>query len=182
VAKWRMQFLRTAGLSKAGLAVGMSARSYGNIIGANDRVRFGIIGLHGRGQAHIDAVHKLPNCSIRYHRDVDSRVFKERAGKVQELTGSAVTTQKDVRKLIEPSDVDAISIATPGHWHTPMAILGVNAGKHVYVEKPFSHNPQEGEWLVEAQQKHPELVMQMGDQQRSARTSIEAVQLIRDGL
>jgi predicted dehydrogenase len=178
----RKEFLKTAGIGMAGLTLGMSAKSYGNIIGANERVRFGIVGLHGRGQAHIDAVHQLPNCTIAYLCDVDSKILKERTGQAQKLTGSSIKTEKDVRELVEKSDIDAISIATPGHWHTPMAILGVNAGKHVYVEKPFSHNPQEGEWLVAAQKKYPKLVMQMGDQQRSAQTSIEAVELIKGGL
>lgn len=178
----RKAFLKTAGIGVSGLALGMSAKSYGNIIGANERIRFGIIGLHGRGQAHMDAINHLPNCTMQYLCDVDSRVLKERASKAKEMSGEAVKTIKDVRELVEKTDVDAISIATPGHWHTPMAILGVNAGKHVYVEKPFSHNPQEGEWLVEIQKKHPNIVMQMGDQQRSAQTSIEAVQLIEDGL
>lgn len=178
----RKEFLKAAGIGAAGLTLGMSAKSYGSIIGANERIRFGIIGLHGRGQAHIDAVHHLPNAKIQYLCDVDSKVLKEQADKVRKLTGSAAKTIKDVRELVEKDDVDAISIATPGHWHAPMAILGVNAGKHVYVEKPFSHNPQEGEWLVEIQKKHPNIVMQMGDQQRSAKTSFEAVQLIKDGL
>lgn len=178
----RKDFLKTAGIGVAGLTLGMSAKSYGNIIGANERIRFGIIGLHGRGQAHIDAIHQLPNSTIQYLCDVDRRVLKERADQVKKMTGSAVKVIEDVRELVQKKDIDAISIATPGHWHTPMAILGVNAGKHVYVEKPFSHNPQEGEWMVEAQRKHPNLIMQMGDQQRSAQTSIEAVNLIKDGL
>lgn len=178
----RKAFLKTTGVGMAGLAVGMSAKSYAGIIGANERIRFGVIGLHGRGQAHMDAINHLPNCKMQYLCDVDSRVLKERADKAKQMSGEAVKTIVDVRELVEKSDVDAISIATPGHWHAPMSILGVNAGKHVYVEKPFSHNPQEGEWLVEIQKKHPDIVMQMGDQQRSANTSIEAVQLIRDGL
>ncbi len=178
----RKDFLKTAGLGAAGLTFAMSAKSYGNIMGANERVRFGIIGLHGRGQAHIDAVSKLPNSTIEYLCDVDSKVLKDRLAQTKKRTGHDIKTIEDVRELVEKKDIDAISIATPGHWHTPMAILGVNAGKHVYVEKPFSHNPQEGEWMVEAQQKHPKLVMQMGDQQRSAQTSTEAVQLIKDGL
>ena len=178
----RKSFLKTAGVSMAGLAIGLSAKSYGNVMGANERVRFGIVGVHGRGQAHMDAINALPNATMQYLCDVDSRVLKDRAAKARKMSGQAVKTITDVRELVEKSDVDAISIATPGHWHASMAILGVNAGKHVYVEKPFSHNPQEGEWLVAIQKKHPDIVMQMGDQQRSAQTSIEAVQLIKDGI
>lgn len=178
----RKVFLKRAGIGVAGVTMGMGARSYGNILGSNERVRFGIIGLHGRGRAHIDAVSKLPNSTIAYLCDVDGKVLKERLAHTQKLTGHAIKAIEDVRELVEKKDLDAISIATPGHWHAPMALLGVNAGKHVYVEKPFSHNPQEGEWLAEAQQKHPGIVMQMGDQQRSAATSIEAVGLIKEGL
>ncbi len=81
--------------------------------------------------------------------------------------GYTPKTEKDFRKVLADKEVDAISIATPDHWHTPMAILGLAAGKHVYVEKPCSHNPGEGALLVAARQKYGKLV-QMGTQQRSS--------------
>ena len=83
--------------------------------------------------------------------------------------------------MLESKDVDAITIATPEHWHTPMAIMGLQAGKHVYVEKPCSHNPHEGELLVMAQKKYDKLV-QMGDQQRSSDFTIKIMKRIKDGL
>ena len=89
-------------------------------------------------------------------------------------------TEKDFRKILERKDVDAITIATPDHWHAPMAILGLQAGKHVYVEKPCSHNPGEGALLVEAQKKYGKLV-QMGTQQRSSPHTIEIVNKIHCG-
>jgi hypothetical protein len=95
--------------------------------------------------------------------------------------GSAPATEKDFRKILEHKDVDAISIASPDHWHTPMAIAGLQAGKHVYVEKPCSHNPAEGALLVEAQKKYGKVV-QMGTQQRSSPHSIEIVGKIHSGL
>jgi predicted dehydrogenase len=88
---------------------------------------------------------------------------------------------KDVRKLLESKDVDAITIATPEHWHAPMALMGLQAGKHVYVEKPSSHNPYEGELLLQAQKKYGKLV-QLGDQQRSSAHTIEAMAKIKEGL
>ena len=91
--------------------------------------------------------------------------------------GEAPAAEKDFRKILEQKDVDAITIATPDHWHTPMAIAGLQAGKHVYVEKPCSHNPAEGAMLVQAQQKYGKLV-QMGTQQRSSPHTIEVVEKI----
>ena len=95
--------------------------------------------------------------------------------------GYAPVTDKDFRHILAKKDVDAITIATPDHWHTPMAIAGLQAGKHVYVEKPCSHNPGEGALLVEAQQKYGKLV-QMGTQQRSSPHTIEIVDKIHNGL
>ncbi len=90
-------------------------------------------------------------------------------------------SDKDFRRILEQKDVDAITIATPDHWHTPMAIAGLQAGKHVYVEKPCSHNPAEGEMLVQAQQKYKKLV-QMGTQQRSSPHTIEIIEKINQGI
>jgi predicted dehydrogenase len=95
--------------------------------------------------------------------------------------GYAPATDKDFRNILQQKDVDAITIATPDHWHTPMAIAGLQAGKHVYVEKPCSHNPAEGALLVQAQQKYQKLV-QMGTQQRSSPHTIEIVEKIHGGL
>ena len=94
--------------------------------------------------------------------------------------GEAPATAKDFRKILELKDVDAITIASPDHWHAPMAIAGLQAGKHVYVEKPCSHNPAEGAMLVEAQRKYGKLV-QMGTQQRSSPHTIEIIGKIHDG-
>jgi len=177
----RRRFLKQAALGTAGLTVGISAKSYGKIAGANDRVRFGVAGLNGRGQALMKAVQGVPNAEITWLCDVDSRVLEEANGLAQEISGARVQTDKDIRNLVEQNDLDAIAIATPDHWHTPMTLLGVANGKHVYVEKPCSHNPREGELLVEAMERY-DSVIQMGNQQRSAPTSIEAVQDIRDGI
>ena len=100
---------------------------------------------------------------------------------MQQEMGEAPVSEKDFRRILEQKDVDAITIATPDHWHTPMAIAGLQAGKHVYVEKPCSHNPAEGEMLVQAQQKYQKLV-QMGTQQRSSPHTIEIVEKINQGI
>ncbi|MDX1637428.1 MAG: Gfo/Idh/MocA family oxidoreductase, partial [Balneolaceae bacterium] len=177
----RRDFLRQLALGGAGLTLGVSAKSYGNIIGANEQVNIGVAGLNGRGKALMRAVQDVPNARLTHVCDVDRRAMEEAASIAKNDFGVQVKSQGDIRKLVENSDVDAIAIATPDHWHAPMTIMGVKAGKHVYVEKPCSHNPREGEMLIEAREKYGK-VIQMGNQQRSAPTSIQAVQDIREGI
>lgn len=178
----RKDFIKTTALGAGGLAMGWSAKSYANILGANDRIRFAVAGLNGRGQAHIAGISKTSNTEIKYLCDVDRKVLDERIGMAKQLTGDTAKGIADIRQLVEKSDFDALCIAAPEHWHVPMALLGLKNEKHIYVEKPLSHNPQEGEWMVQAEVKYPRLKIQMGNQQRSAETSIEAVKLIKEGI
>src|SRR5258708_32416270 len=176
------KFLETLTVGAAGLAVVPTARSYSRIAGANDRLNFAVIGLNGRGYAHLSSLKaKRSAARISHVCDVDENILRRFADSVQKEMGEAVAVEKDFRRILEQKDVDAITIATPDHWHTPMAIAGVQAGKHVYVEKPCSHNPAEGEMLVEAQKKTGKLV-QMGSQQRSSPHTIEIVDKIHNGL
>ena len=178
----RREFLDGLAVGMAGAAIGSTAKSYGQILGANDRVNFAVMGLHSRGYAHLSALKANSKTSrITHICDVDSTIMEKFAGKAQTALGYAPATAKDFRKVLASKDVDAISIATPDHWHTPMAVHGLQAGKHVYVEKPCSHNPAEGALLVEAQQKYGKQV-QMGIQQRSSPHTIEIVGKIHDGL
>ncbi len=178
----RRRFIDTVALSAAGLAVGTTARSYGQILGSNDRLNFAVIGLNGRGYAHLSSLKANRNAArIPYVCDVDSTILQKFADSTQKEMGEAPRTEKDFRKIIEQKDVDAVTIATPDHWHTPIAIAALKAGKHVYVEKPCSHNPAEGEMLVQAQRKYQKLV-QMGTQQRSSPHTIEIVQKIHSGI
>lgn len=178
----RREFIDTLAVGAAGLAVSSSAKSYAQIPGANDRLNFAVIGLHGRGYAHLAALKaNEKNARITHVCDVDSNTLQKFAGAVQKSFGDAPATAKDFRNILAVKDVDAITIATPDHWHTPMAIDGLRAGKHVYVEKPCSHNPAEGALLVEAQRKYGKLV-QMGTQRRSSPLYIDVVKKIQDGL
>ena len=174
----RREFL----VGTAGLAVAANARSYSQILGSNQRLNFAVIGLNSRGYAHLSALqaNKQSAC-ISHVCDVDSKILEKFAAETKRAMGEAPATEKDFRKILEQKDVDAISIASPDHWHTPMAIAGLQAGKHVYVEKPCSHNPAEGALLVEAQKKYGKVV-QMGTQQRSSPHSIEIVEKIHGGL
>src|SRR5882757_4775460 len=177
----RRAFLDGLAGGAAGLAVGTTAKSYGQILGSNDRLNFAVIGLNGRGYAHLSALKANRSAArISHVCDVDNNILRKFAEAVQRETSESPAMDRDFRAILEQKDVDAITIATPDHWHAPMAIAGLQAGKHVYVEKPCSHNPAEGQMLVQAQQKYGKLV-QMGTQQRSSPHSIEIVQKIHDG-
>ncbi|MGA0896558.1 MAG: Gfo/Idh/MocA family protein [Flavobacteriaceae bacterium] len=152
-----------------------------NILGANDRIHCAIAGVRSRGKAHATAIKLQENARITYSCDVDDHILEEHNSWCQKNIGYIPKIEKDFRKLVENKDIDAVFIASPEHWHTPMSILAMQAGKHVYVEKPCSHNPREVELLVAAQKKYG-LKVQMGNQQRSAVTSIKAIQDIRQGI
>lgn len=177
----RRNFLRLAALGTAGATMGMSARSYSRIAGANERINFAIIGLHSRGYAHLDGIRFAPNTHISYVCDVDRHELEKFVLVVEQSTGRSTVGVRDFRTILDDKSVDAVTIATPEHWQAPMAILALKAGKHVYVEKPGSHNPHEGELLVQVQQRYGKLV-QLGNQQRSSPHSREIIQKIHDGL
>src|SRR5271166_6808102 len=133
----------TAGLGISALTfIGHPER----VFGANDRVRVAVCGLHGRGKDHINGFSRVPNVEIAALCDVDENVLRKRLGEV----GGKPQMYVDIRKLLEDKSIDAISIATPNHWHSLMAIWACQAGKDVYVEKPCSHNLWEGRQLRSA--------------------------------
>jgi predicted dehydrogenase len=178
----RREFIDTLALGAAGLAIGSTAKSYGQILGSNDRVNFAVIGLNSRAYAHLASLKANKDTSrISHVCDVDSVILKKFATAAERELGYAPATEKDFRNILQLKEVDAITIATPDHWHAPMAIAGLEAGKHVYVEKPCSHNPAEGVLLVEAQMKYGKLA-QMGNQRRSDPSVMEAVDKIHSGL
>jgi predicted dehydrogenase len=177
----RREFIDTLATGAAGLAVASTAKSYGQILGANDRLNFAVMGLNGRGYAHLSALKaNKAKARIAYVCDVETNIMAKYAAAATQAMGEAPKTEQDFRKALAVRDIDAITIATPDHWHTPMAILALQAGKNVYVEKPCSHNPAEGALLVEAQKKYGKVV-QMGSQQRSSPHTIEIVDKIHNG-
>ncbi|HEX4758647.1 MAG TPA: Gfo/Idh/MocA family oxidoreductase [Terracidiphilus sp.] len=182
MAVTRRQFLDTLAAGAATLAVQSTAKSYSQIIGSNERLNFAVIGLHSRAYAHLSALRANQNAArVTHVCDVDSNTLAKFAAGTQQMMGSAAATDKDFRRILEQKDVDAITIAAPDHWHTPMAIDALKAGKHVYIEKPCSHNPAEGALLIAAVKKYGKQV-QMGTQQRSSPHTIEIVQRIHGGL
>jgi predicted dehydrogenase len=147
------------------------------VFGANDRVRVAVCGLHGRGKDHLSAFSHLSQVEIAALCDVDEDVLRKRQS---EVSGSP-KPYVDVRKLLEDKSIDAISIATPNHWHALIAIWACQAGKDVYVEKPCSHNFWEGQQLVRAAHQYGRVV-QHGTQIRSAPAIQEAIKKLRDGV
>jgi predicted dehydrogenase len=189
----RRKFIKDLALGTAGVAVsgsmvnsmatqGMSAKSYVKIIGANDRIGVAVAGLGRRYGAYLDAIaHKPNNVELVYLCDVMKKQRDAAGKKLSKMVDTPPKLENDIRKVIADKQVDALFNATPDHWHTPGACLAMQAGKHVYVEKPCSHNPKEGEMLVEFQKKYNKVV-QMGNQQRSAPESIEIVKEIHNGV
>ena len=178
----RREFLDTLAVGAAGLAINATAKSYGQIVGSNDRLNFAVIGLNGRAYAHLSSLKANKDAArISHVCDVDSVILKKFADSVEHELGYAPATDKDFRNILQLKEVDAITIATPDHWHAPMAIAGLEAGKHVYVEKPCSHNPAEGLMLIAAQRKYGKVV-QMGIQQRSSPHTIKIIDQIHNGL
>jgi len=147
------------------------------VFGANDRVRVAVCGLHGRGRDHINGFSQVPNVEIAALCDIDENLLGKRAGEV----GGSPKTCVDIRRLLEDKSIDAISIATPNHWHSLMAIWACQAGKDVYVEKPCSHNLWEGGQLVRASEKYNRIV-QHGTQIRSSPAIQEAVKGLHQGV
>lgn len=178
----RRDFIKKTTVGATGLTlVGMPSFGLSNVLGANDRLRVAVIGVRSRAKAHVIAIHQDPNAQILYNCDVDDVIIEEHNAWCQNNIGYVPKVEKDFRKILEDKDVDAVFIATPEHWHAPMAITAMQAGKHVYVEKPCSHNPYENDLLVAAQNKYGKKV-QMGNQQRSAKTSIMAMADIKNGV
>jgi predicted dehydrogenase len=160
----RRSFLR--GTIVAGAALSLPARLYASVDGANSDIRIGVIGFNGRGQDHISGLLKCKGVRLTALCDVDQRVLDK--GKAQlEKKGQQVQTYTDLRKMLESKEIDAITTATPNHWHALASIWAIEAGKDVYVEKPVSHNVWEGSRIVAAARKHGK-ICQTGTQSRSA--------------
>jgi len=149
--------------------------------GANDRVRVAVLGVNGRGVSHIETLMKIPEVSLVALCDPDMAVLKKRANEFETKYNQKVEIEQDFRKLYDRKDIDAVTLATPNHWHTLQAIWACQAGKDVYVEKPATHNVFEGRKLIEAAYKYNRIV-QHGVQLRSSEAIREAIQLLRNGV
>lgn len=171
----RRAFLKTSSIAMAGAA--LSARSWGQVAGANGDVRVAVVGLNGRGRNHLQSLSRVKGVRVVALCDVDTAVLDKVKPTVN---GGDVKTFTDLRRLLESPDIDAVTIATPNHWHALQAIWAVQAGKDVYVEKPVSHNVWEGRQIVAAAAKHQRIV-QCGTQIRSGEGLQEAVAWVKAG-
>jgi predicted dehydrogenase len=181
-----MKKISRRNLLKSTLPASLVAYSIPTIIpstafGANDRLRVAVLGVNGRGKDHISGFMRQNNVSVATLCDPDEIVLRERASEFEKKYEQKVHIEADLRKVYEDKDIDAVSIATPNHWHALAAIWACQAGKDVYVEKPACHNIFEGRKLVEAATKYNKIV-QHGVQLRSSVAIQEAIKHLRDGL
>jgi len=180
----RRDFLESGVKNTAGLAAlsGISLIAEPQRVwGANDRVRIAVVGVRGQGFTHVEGFSGVPNTQVAAICDVDENVIARRLGDMQKRDLPKPQVYVDVRKLLEDKSIDAISIATPNHWHSLMGIWGCQAGKDIYVEKPCSHCWWEGRQLVEAARRYDRIAMH-GTQGRSAEGYLEGVRKLREGL
>jgi predicted dehydrogenase len=174
----RREFLKLSSASLAAAAAlrGRAARAAAT--SANDKIIFGLIGCGGRGIHDAGLFQYVPNVELAYVCDVDE---ERRLAAARSLGIDASRAVSDMRRLFDDKSLDAVIVATPDHWHAPASILACDAGKHVYVEKPISHNIRESRLLVDAAKRNNTLV-QHGTQCRSTPMMIEAMKLLRGGI
>ncbi|MGH9718570.1 MAG: Gfo/Idh/MocA family protein [Bryobacteraceae bacterium] len=158
-----------------------AALSASRVIGANDRINVGIIGIGGRGTAHLNAYVKIADCQVAALCDVNQAARERAQGRLQKATSTKAKEYKTMRELFADKDIHAVSIATPNHWHALATIWACQAGKDVYVEKPASYNVHESWRMVEVARQTKRMV-QIGSQSRSLPKMIQAMQLLREGV
>jgi predicted dehydrogenase len=182
----RRDFIKRSVLGTAGIAIGgmgFTAKSYSSVTGSNERLNIGVIGIRSRGVEHIGswcALNKTHNVKLITLCDADESFFAERSKTVMDKTGFKPSLEWDMRKVFENPDIHAVSFATPNHWHALGSIWACQAGKHVYVEKPCSHNIFEGRKMIEASRRY-NVRVQVGFQNRSVNNIIEAMKFLHSG-
>ncbi len=182
----RREFIKTSLAGTAGIAIGglgFSAKSYGSIIGANERITMAVIGTRGQGGTHIrmwSSLKENRNVFLKSICDADQDVVAGRIKAVQDAMGEKPVTETDMRRIFDDREIDAVSFATPNHWHALGTIWACQAGKHVYVEKPSNHNVFEGRKMIEAARKY-NVRVQVGFQNRSIANVIEAIKFLHEG-
>ncbi len=174
----RRDFIKQASVATAGAAA-LSATSYAAVQGANERINVGVIGPGGMGTSHIRTLVTQKDVRIVQVCDVD-RTRLATAVKNATVDGREPTSTGDMRRLLENTEITAVFIATPDHWHGPASILALDAGKHVYVEKPCSHNIREGRLMIDAARRARK-ICQVGTQSRSTEMNMTAVRMIHEG-
>jgi predicted dehydrogenase len=175
----RRSFLKRSLAAAATITIA-GTKSSGKVVGANDTIHIAVAGLNSRGGSHVGAWSGMKGVEITYLIDPDTRTYDRRLKQAADKGRKQPQVIQDVRKALEDKNLDAISIATPNHWHALMTLWGCQAGKDVYVEKPCSHNVHEGRIAVEAAKKYNRIV-QHGTQSRSSRDFAQVVEVIKSG-
>jgi predicted dehydrogenase len=180
----RRSFIKTVavGAAGAGMAAAVPASSYGRILGANDRVRVAVVGIRGMGFGHIRSYAALDNVDVAALCDVDENLFAEREAWLQGNGKVRPRRYIDIRALLDDPEVDAISVATPNHWHALAGFWAAQAGKHSTLEKPATHNVFEGQQLIEASRKYKVFIQQHAERRSFAGFKSAAEFLHQGGL
>ena len=182
----RREFIKKSVLGSAGVVIGgmtLSAKSYRNIQGANDRINLAVIGIRGQGGTHISSfcgMKDSKNVRLKTLCDADEQYFAPKSKVVFDRTGETPKTEWDMRKVFEDKEIHAVSFAVPNHWHALGTIWACQAGKHVYVEKPATYGVFEGRKMVEAAKKY-NVRVQTGTQNRSISNVMQAIKFLHDG-
>lgn len=182
----RRKFIKNAATATA--AVGVTPLILKACASPSDKVTIALIGCRSMGFSNLESFLKQDNVECMALCDVDSRVLEEKAARVEEITsaegktGKRPKTYNDFRKVLDDRDIDAVIIGTPDHWHAIMMMYALEAGKHVYVEKPMGHSIEECNTMVAAQKKYPKLKVQVGMWQRSSRHWFEASEVVNSGI
>ncbi len=171
----------SAGLVIGGALPGFSASSYKRIFGANNMLRVSVMGVNSRGNALAKNFAFQENCEVIHVCDVDSRATEKCIAGVEKVQDKKPAGFVDFRKSLESKDVDILVVAAPDHWHAPAALIAMQAGKHVYLEKPCSHSPREGEILIEATKRYNKSI-QMGNQRRSYPNVVKGIEELKNGI
>jgi len=182
----RREFLKQGMIGTAGVTIGgmgFSAKSYAAIRGANERLNVGVIGIRNQGTVHLNSwcgLQASHNVQVRTVCDTDEALFAPAVKLVEQKTGAKPATEWDLHRVLDDKSIDVVSIVTPNHWHALATIWACQAGKHVYVEKPSSHNIWEGRQMIEAARKY-RVRVGVGLNNRSAKNVREAMAFLHSG-
>src|SRR3954452_7280014 len=183
----RRSFLNHSAVISAAMAalrgaplVGDEPKSTPSKRSPGETLQVAVVGVNGRGMSHVGGFNGNFNCRISTICDVDSKVIGQAMKKVGDKNGQEPKFEQDIRRMLDDKSIDIVSIATPNHWHALAAIWAMQAGKHVYVEKPVAHNVWEGEQMIKAARKYKR-ICQAGTQSRSSHGIKEAVEWVKQG-
>jgi len=175
----RRGFIKSSLETAAAITIA-GTKSSGRVFGANENIRIAVVGTNGQGNGHIGQYLKLPGVQITYLVDPDKRLWESRSKPIKEKYGVAPKCVTDIREALDDKNLDAISVATPNHWHSLITVWACQAGKDVYVEKPMSHNMVEGRRCIEAAERYKRIV-QHGTQQRSSTSRASEIAAVQSG-